>query len=86
MSVLKLEKNLILIFDSRKNNVSLVELKLQKTPFMEIIIIVSEDKNVIISNVQYEENITNNNVCYISLNEINNVKWCDSLPELKGIT
>jgi len=47
---------------------------------------VSEDKNVIISNVQNEENNTNNNVCYITSNEINIVNWCESLPEWIGIS
>ena len=47
---------------------------------------VSENKNVIISNVQNEEKNTNNNVCYIAPHEINNVNWCESLREWIGIT
>ena len=95
IAALSLEKNLVFIFDTRKANVSLVELKLHKMPVTGMvwspslpsqICSVSEDKNVIISNVQNEENNTNNNVCYTAPNEINNVNWCESLPEWIGIT
>ena len=95
IAALSLEKNLVYIFDTRKANVSLVELKLHKLPVTGMvwspnlptqICSVSEDKNVIISNVQNEENNSNNNVCYTAPNEINNVNWCESLPEWIGIT
>ena len=75
-------------------NVNLVELKLHKAPVTGMvwspnsqtqICSVSEDKNVIISNVQNDSN-QNNNVCYGAPHEINNVAWCSTLPEWIGIT
>lgn len=94
IAALSCEKNIVYIFDNRKANVNLVELKLHKAPVTGMvwspnsqtqICSVSEDKNVIISNVQNDSS-QNNNVCYGAPHEINNVSWCSTLPEWIGIT
>ena len=92
---LGLEKNVIYIFDSRMNyNVSLDELNLHKEPVTGCIwapdnpsqlCSVSEDCNVIISNIGLEQT-QNNNVSYFAPAPINNVDWCKSFPEWIGIT
>ena len=95
IAALSLENCVVYIFDSRNTNVSLVELKFHKEPVTGMvwapnnhmqICSVSEDKNVIISNVQSDAANQNNNVCYAAPSEINNVNWCETSPEWIGIT
>ena len=95
IAALSLESSIVYIFDSRNTNVSLVELKFHKEPVTGMvwapnnhmqICSVSEDKNVIISNVQSDPANQNNNVCYAAPSEINNVNWCETSPEWIGIT
>lgn len=95
IAALSLESSIVYIFDSRNTNVSLVELKFHKEPVTGMvwspnncmqICSVSEDKNVIISNVQSDAANQNNNVCYAAPSEINNVNWCETSPEWIGIT
>ena len=95
IAALSLDKNIIYIFDSRMNtNVSLDELNLHKEPVTGFIwapdnpsqlCSVSEDCNVIISNVNTESS-QNNNVSYTAPYPINNVDWCKVFPEWIGIT
>jgi len=92
---LSLDKNIIYIFDSRMNsNVSLDELNLHKDPVTGFVwapdnptqlCSVSEDCNVIISNVNSEPS-QSNNVSYTAPFPINNVDWCKVIPEWIGIT
>ena len=95
IAALSLESNIVYIFDSRHSNVSLVELKFHKAPVTGMvwspnnnmqICSVSEDKNVIISNVHTDPTNQHNNVCYAAPNEINNVNWCETIPDWIGIT
>ena len=95
IAALSLDKNIIYIFDSRMNtNVSLDELNLHKEPVTGFVwapdnisqlCSVSEDCNVIISNVNTESS-QNNNVSYTAPFPINNVDWCKVIPEWIGIT
>ncbi|MCQ2821566.1 MAG: hypothetical protein MJ252_30275 [archaeon] len=94
IAALSWDKSIVYIFDSRVLNVSLVELKLHKEPVTAMswspnnqsqICSVSEDKNVIISNVQ-NDNENPNNVCYGAPDAINNVCWCNTIPDWIGIT
>ena len=95
IAALCLDKSLIYIFDSRmNNNVSLDELNLHKEPVTGCVwapdnpiqlCSVSEDCNVIISNV-INEISQSNNVSYNAPYPINNVDWCKSFPEWIGIT
>ena len=95
IAALSLDNNIIYIFDSRMNtNVSLDELNLHKEPVTGFVwapdnisqlCSVSEDCNVIISNVNNESS-QNNNVSYTAPFPINNVDWCKVIPEWIGIT
>ena len=95
IAALSLDKNIIYIFDNRmNNNVSLDELNLHKEPVTGCVwapdnaiqlCSVSEDCNVIISNVNSEPS-QSNNVSYNAPCPINNVDWCKSFPEWIGIT
>ena len=95
IAALSLEKNVIYIFDSRMNtNVSMDELNLHKEPVTGCVwapdnptqlCSVSEDFNVIISNVGSPQ-FQNNNVSYTAPAAINNVDWCKTFPEWIGIT
>ena len=90
-----LEKNVIYIFDSRMNsNVVMDEINLHKEPVTGCIwapdnptqlCSVSEDCNVIISNIG-NELTQNNNVSYTAPAPINNVDWCKNFPGWIGIT
>ena len=90
-----LEKNTIYIFDSRVNsNVYMDEINLHKEPVTGCmwapdnqtqLCSVSEDCNVIISNIG-NEFAQNNNVSYTAPAPINNVDWCKNFPEWIGIT
>ena len=90
-----LDKNAIYIFDSRMNsNVVMDEINLHKEPVTGCIwapdnpaqlCSVSEDCNVIISNIG-NELAQNNNVSYTAPAPINNVDWCKNFPEWIGIT
>ena len=90
-----LEKNVIYVFDSRMNlNVTMDEINLHKDPVTGCIwapdnptqlCSVSEDCNVIISNMG-SELAQNNNVSYTAPAPINNVDWCKTFPEWIGIT
>jgi len=90
-----LEKNAIYIFDSRVNsNVIMDEINLHKEPVTGCVwdpdnqtqlCSVSEDCNVIISNIG-NELAQNNNVSYTAPAPINNVDWCKNFPEWIGIT
>ena len=90
-----LEKNAIYIFDSRVNsNVIMDEINLHKEPVTGCVwdpdnqtqlCSVSEDCNVIISNIG-NEFAQNNNVSYTAPAPINNVDWCKNFPEWIGIT
>ena len=90
-----LEKNVIYIFDSRMNsNVVMDEINLHKEPVTGCIwapdnptqlCSVSEDCNVIISNIG-NELTQNNNVSYTAPAPINNVDWCKKFPGWIGIT
>jgi len=90
-----LEKNTIYIFDSRVNsNVYMDEINLHKEPVTGCmwapdnqtqLCSVSEDCNVIISNIG-NELAQNNNVSYTAPAPINNVDWCKNFPEWIGIT
>ena len=96
IAALSLDKSVIYIFDSRANsNVSMDELDLHKGPVTGIVwapdndiqlCSVSEDMNVIISNVNNEQMFENTNVSYKAPCPINNVDWCKSCPEWIGIT
>ena len=96
IAALSLDKNVIYIFDSRANsNVSMDELSLHKAPVTGIVwapdnpsqlCSVSEDNNVIISNVHNDQLAQNSNVSYNAPFAINNVDWCKSFPEWIGIT
>ena len=96
IAALSLDKNIIYIFDSRLNsNVSMDELNLHKEPVTGIVwapdnpmqlCSVSEDCNVIISNVHNEQMSSNTTVSYNAPCPINNVDWCKSFPEWIGIT
>ena len=96
IAALSLDKNVIYIFDSRANtNVSMDELSLHKAPVTGIVwapdnpsqlCSVSEDNNVIISNVHNDQLSQNSNVSYNAPFAINNVDWCKSFPEWIGIT
>ena len=95
IAALSWEKSVIYIFDSRNSSVSLVELKLHKSPVTGMvwspnvetqICSVSEDSNVIISFVNSETAGSSGNVRYEAPSEINNVAWCTTLPEWIGIT
>lgn len=95
IAALSLEQNIIYIFDSRANaNVSLDELSFHKKPVTGIVwapdnhyqlCSISEDNNVIISNVHCEFE-QNNNVSYLAPSSINNVDWCRNFSEWIGIT
>ena len=95
IAALSLDKNVIYIFDSRMNsNVSLDELNLHKEPVTGCVwspdnpiqlCSVSEDCNVIISNVNIETS-QSNNISYTAPCPINNVDWCKTFPEWIGIT
>jgi len=95
IAALSLDKNIIYIFDSRMNsNVSLDELNLHKEPVTGCVwapdnpiqlCSVSEDCNVIISNVNCEP-YQSNNISYTAPCPINNVDWCKTFPEWIGIT
>ena len=95
IAALSLDKNVIYIFDIRMNSiVSFDELNLHKEPVTGCVwapdnpiklCSVSEDCNVIISNVNSEP-AQSNNVFYTALYPINNVDWCKSFPEWIGIT
>ena len=90
-----LEKNVIYVFDSRMNlNVTMDEINLHKDPVTGCIwapdnptqlCSVSEDCNVIISNMG-SELAQNNNVSYTAPAPINNVDWCKTFPVWIGIT
>ena len=96
IAALSMDQNVIYIFDSRINsNVSMDELNIHKEPVTGIVwspltlsslCSVSEDCNVIISNVQNERIEQNNNISYNAQHPINNVDWCKSFPEWIGIT
>ena len=96
IAALSLEQNIIYIFDSRVSaNVSLDELNFHKKPVTGIVwapdnqtqlCSVSEDNNVIISNVHCEQFGQNSNVSYLAPSAINNVDWCKNFPEWIGIT
>ena len=95
IAALSLDKNVIYIFDSRMTtNVSLDELNLHKEPVTGCVwapdnplqlCSVSEDCNVIISNVNCEP-FQSNNISYTAPCPINNVDWCKTFPEWIGIT
>ena len=94
IAALSLDKNIIFIFDSRMSNVTMDELNLHKEPVTGCVwapdnpiqlCSVSEDCNVIISNV-INEISQSNNVSYNAPYPINNVDWCKSFPEWIGIT
>ena len=95
IAALSLDKNIIYIFDSRNTNVSMDELNLHKDTVTGIVwapdnpsqlCSVSEDSNVIISNVHNDQMSQNANVSYNAPDPINNVDWCKSFPEWIGIT
>ena len=96
IAALSLDKSVIYIFDSRANvNVSMDELNLHKDAVTGIVwapdnptqlCSVSEDNNVIISNVHNEQMTQTTNVSYTAPCPINNVDWCKSFPEWIGIT